>query len=96
MKKKKISRQVSKTSIVFPHLVPVSLVDEYLRKSLPHGAAIHSMEVKFASLDFGEIDALRDACYAELYPNAHKAPAIDPYALDLELPKLGMKRKGEK
>lgn len=95
MKKQKITRQVSKTSIVFPHLVPVSLVDEYMRKSLPHGAAIHSMEVKFASLNYDEIDALRDACYAELYPHAHNAPAIDPYALDLELPKLGMKRSGK-
>lgn len=95
MSKKKIPFQASKTSIVFPHLVPVSLVDEYLRKSLPHGAAIYSMEVKFASLNYDEIDALRDACYAELYPHAHKAPAIDPYALDLELPKLGMKRSGK-
>lgn len=94
MSKQKITRQVSKTSIVFPHLVPVSLVDEYLRKSLPHGAAIHSMEVKFASLNYDEIDALRDACYAELYPHATK-PAIDPYALDLELPKLEMKRSGK-
>lgn len=95
MKKQKITRQVSKTSIVFPHLVPVSLIDEYLRKSLSHGAAIHSVEVKFVSLDFDEIDTLRNACYAELYPHAHKAPAIDPYALDLELPKLGMKRSGK-
>ena len=95
MNKKKISRQVSKTSIVFPHLVPVYLVDEYLRKSLPNGAAIHSMEVKFASLDFDEIDTLREACYAELFPHANKAPVIDPYALDLELPKLGMKRSGK-
>ena len=94
MSKQKITRQVSKTSIVFPHLVPVSLVDEHPRKSLPHGAAIHSREVKFASLNYHELDALRDACYAELYPHATK-PAIDPYALDLELPKLGMKRSGK-
>lgn len=90
MKRKTIRRQVSKTSIVFPHLVPVNLFDNYVQKSLPWRAVIASVEVRFTQLTDVEYDALHEACMQELYPSVHKPPR-DPYALDLDLPKLGMK-----
>lgn len=90
MKKKIIRRQVSKTSIVFPRLVPVNLFDNYVQKSLPWRAVIASVEVRFTQLTAEEYDALHDACMQELYPSCHKPPR-DPYALDLDLPKLAMK-----
>lgn len=86
----KIKRQISKTSIIFPHLVTVGLIDEYLRKSMPYHAAIASVEVRFVSLNDKEHDALNEACMAECYPSS-RHPSVDPYALDLDLPKLGMK-----
>lgn len=89
-KNAKIKRQVSKTSIVFPHLVPTSMVDTYLRKSMPYHAAIASVEVRFVSLEDNEYDMLHEACMAECYPSRER-PVVDPYALELDLPKLGMK-----
>lgn len=86
----KAKRAISKTSVVFPHLVPTSLMDTYLHKSMPYHAAIASIEVRFVTLDDDEYDALHDACMNECFPRQRK-PTVDPYALDLELPKLGMK-----
>lgn len=95
MKSKTIKRQISKTSIIFPHLVPINLFDNYVQKSLPWRAVIASVEVRFTQLTDDEYDALYEACMQELYPSDYKPPrdpyARDPYALDLDLPKLGMK-----
>lgn len=90
MKRKTIKRQVSKVSIVFPHLVPVNLFDNYVQKSLPWRAVIDSVEVRFTQLTDVEYDALHEACMQELYPRSTTASSRDPYALDLDLPKLEM------
>lgn len=92
MKRKTIiKRQVSKTSIVLPHLVPINLIDNYMQKSLPWRAVIASVEVRFTQLEDVEYDALHEACMQELYPRSHKQSTINPCAIDLDLPKLGMK-----
>lgn len=90
----KIKRQISKTSIIFPHLVTVQMMDEYLRKSMPYHAAIASVEVRFVSLNYKEHEALHKACMDECYPSS-RHPTVDPYALDLDLPKLAMKGGAE-
>lgn len=80
MKRKTIiKRQVSKTSIVLPHLVPINLIDNYMQKSLPWRAVIASVEVRFTQLEDVE------------YDGSHKQSTINPCAIDLDLPKLGMK-----
>ena len=86
----KIKRQVSKTAIMFPHPVPVGMIDLYMRDSLPFDAAIASVEVKFVNLTHDEYDRLHESCMNERFPNRAKR-TVDPYALDLELPKIGMK-----
>lgn len=91
MNRKPIKRQISKTSIIFPHLVTVGMIDEYIRKSMPYHAAIASVEVRFVTLDDAEHEALNEACMNECYPSRRSSPTVDPYALDLDLPKLGMK-----
>lgn len=86
----RIKRQVTKSTVTFPHLVPIGMIDVYLRDSLPFNAAIASVEVKFATLSHEEYDFLNEACWNERYPKREKNTA-GPYALDLELPKIGMK-----
>ena len=85
----RIKRQVTKSTVTFPHLVPVAMIDIYLRDSLPFDAAIAQVEVKFATLTHYEYESLREACMNERFPR--RAKTVDPSALDLELPKIGMK-----
>lgn len=85
----KVKRQVSKTAIMFPHPVPIGMIDLYMRDSLPFDAAIASVEVKFVNLTSDEYDRLHKACMNERFPNRAKKEG-DQYALDLELPKIGM------
>ena len=86
----RIKRQVTKSTVTFPHLVPIGMIDVYLRDSLPFNAAIAQVEVKFATLSHGEYDFLHDACWNERYPKCEKNTA-GPNALDLELPKIELK-----
>lgn len=86
----KIKRQITKSTVVFPHLIPAGMIDIYLRDSLPFDAAIASVEVKFTNLTHDEYELLHEACMNERFPKSAKK-AVDPYALDLELPKIGMK-----
>ena len=86
----KIKRQVSKTAITLPHPVPVGMIEFYIRDSLPFDAAIASVEVKFVNLTHDEYDRLHDACMNERFPDRAKK-AVDPYALELELPKIELK-----
>ena len=90
MKHLKIRRPVSKTAITLPHPVTVGMIDLYMRDSLPFDAAIASVEVKFVNLTHDEYDRLHEACMNERFPDRAKK-AVDPYALDLEIPKIGMK-----
>ena len=86
----RIKRQVTKSTVTFPHLVPVGMIDIYLRDSLPYDAAIAQVEVKFATLTHSEYEFLHEACLNERFPSRAKK-TVDPSALDLELPKIEMK-----
>ena len=86
----RIKRQVTKSTVSFPHLVPVGMIDLYLRDSLPFDAAIAQVEVKFATLKHDEYEFLHEACMNERFPNRAKK-AVSPYALELELPKIELK-----
>ena len=82
--------QMVKMSVNFPHLIPPSLIDDYLEKSMPFWAGIKSVDVRYVSLSKAEYDYLHDACMHELWPS-RDMPSVDPYAIDIDLPKLGLK-----
>ncbi len=89
MKNRNSSHQVLKTSVTFPHLVPVRLLERYLCGSMPFNTAIKSIDVKFTVLTDDEDRALWEACMSECYPSS-KNPA-PRRAIDIDLPRLGMK-----
>ena len=91
MRRKDSSNQIVKMSVNFPHLVPPSMIDDYLEKSMPFWAGIKSVEVKYVPLSKEEYDYLHDACRNELWPSPNNMQTVDPYAIEIDLPKLGLK-----
>ena len=77
----RIKHQVTKSTVTFPHLVPVGMIDIYLRDSLPFDAAIAQVEVKFATLTHSEYEFLHEACLNERFPSRAKKPSIHPRSI---------------